>query len=245
MKGTSNGVQPPAFSAITPAIIVYLEPYPINMLQHSKQIPLITSFTFPSQDYLACRTRPLLHVQLHQTTSQPSSIAQGNANKWHKCTAPSPAISYIPTPTVSQHHHRCCKDSCLRWCPPLLYFHFRGQLCGDTVWSCGPFPSDLPNHCNQSSSSTAACEPRTVCNLVTTVLPAAHFQPQDTVLLTWTLIIPIVISLLLSQSQLLTLALLRWQFQSTAGSRTGASEAETGPAQFLRTPSTTEKFSTC
>lgn len=59
-------------------------PFPLNMLQHSKQIPLITSFTFPSQDYLACRSRPFLHVQLHQITSQPSSLTQGNANKWHR-----------------------------------------------------------------------------------------------------------------------------------------------------------------
>lgn len=143
-----------------------------------------------------------------------------------KSTVPSPAIGYIPSPTVSQPHHRCCKDSCLGWCPPLLYFHFRGQLCGHTMGSCGPFSSDLPNHCNQGSSSTTACEPRTVCNLVTSVLPAAHFQTPDTVLLNWTLNIPIAISPLLCQRQLLTLALLRWQFQSPVGSRPGASEAE-------------------
>lgn len=114
----------------------------------------------------------------------PSHRAMLTSGTGSKCTSavPSPAISYIPSATVSQHHHRCCKDSCLGWCPLLLSFHFKGQVCGHTMGSCGPFSSDLQNHCNQGSSSKTTCEPRTVCNLVTSVLPAAHLQQRGTVL---------------------------------------------------------------
>lgn len=56
---------------------------------------------------------------------------------------------------------------------------------------------------------------------------------------------PVAISPLPCQKQILTLALLRWQLQSPAGSKPGASEAETGSPQFLTTCSTTDKFPTC
>lgn len=63
------------------------------------------------------------------------------------------------------------------------FFNFttsKGQLYGHTMGSVGPVSTDLPNHCNWSSSSTTACQSSTACNLVTSVLPAAHLQPRAT-----------------------------------------------------------------
>lgn len=153
------------------------------MLQHSKQIQLITSFTI----LLAGPGHSCTYNSIGQSPSPPplhrAKLMRSTGSKLTG-TVPSLAISYIPSATVSQHHHSHCKDSSLGWllwCPPFLYFHFKEQLCGHTTGSCGPFSSDLPDHCNRGSSSTTACEPRTVCNLVTSVLPAPHLQPWATV----------------------------------------------------------------
>lgn len=69
-----------------------------------------------------------------------------------------------------------------------------------------PVFTDLSSHCNWGSSSTTACQPSTACNLVTSVLPAAHLQLRAT-FKHWTLNISVTTSPLL------------WQRQSASGSR--------------------------